>query len=80
MDAPQREAPIYDLYGVVNHNGQLDNGHCFAFTRNLRAGKGLEWFYYDDDDVKEVKNHDLVITRHSYILFYSKMTTEDFWR
>ena len=64
----------------MNHNGHADEGHCFAFARNNRVGPELEWFFFDDDDVREVRNTDLIVTKHAYILFYAKMSTEDYWR
>lgn len=52
----------YDLFSVVCHEGQIDNGHYICFTRHqgeVRAPAPLhltsesdcahQWYRYDDD-------------------------------
>jgi ubiquitin carboxyl-terminal hydrolase 22/27/51 len=34
----------YDLFAVINHEGQMDNGH---YTNYARCGD--EWYRFDDD-------------------------------
>ena len=34
---------IYDLYGIVNHSGNLNSGHYIAIIK-----KGKEWILCDD--------------------------------
>jgi len=38
------------------------------------------WYYFDDEIVKTIKDEDQVVTKEAYILFYSKMTVDEFFR
>ncbi len=51
-DARSQRAPYrYDLYAVVNHDGQtIDSGHCEFFRDSLLARYGSDWvrrYLYD---------------------------------
>ncbi|XP_074601899.1 uncharacterized protein LOC141855682 [Brevipalpus obovatus] len=58
--------PVFDLYGVVNHNGTLEGGHYVAFSKNEEN----KWYGYDDHEVTESSEED-VKSRAAYLLFYT---------
>lgn len=63
---------IYDLYGVICHNGGLDKGHYVAYTKNPINNK---WYIFDDDDVlhiEENKIYNEIVNNKAYILFYTQ--------
>jgi ubiquitin C-terminal hydrolase len=53
----------YSLSGVVNHHGNLFNGH---YTTNVKVND--KWYFIDDDVITESNNINI---SQSYILFYS---------
>ncbi|CAK84647.1 unnamed protein product (macronuclear) [Paramecium tetraurelia] len=57
----------YDLYGVVQHFGGLDNGHYTAYGK--RSNK---WIEFNDKQTKEVQVNDVINDKNAYILFYQK--------
>jgi ubiquitin carboxyl-terminal hydrolase 8 len=57
----------YDLYGVSNHIGSLNGGHCFSFVKSFDDGK---WYCLDDDTISLIENENDVISQDAYILFY----------
>jgi len=68
------EDKIYDLFGVVCHVGMIAcAGHYTAFCLNP---VDMKWYYYDDNNVKEVKKEQ-VVTRNAYILFYKKRSVKN---
>jgi len=57
----------YELFGVVNHYGQLEGGHYTAYSKNPGNGN---WYNYDDNRVSEdIKE---IITPAAYLLFYKR--------
>lgn len=72
----QREKPIYDLFAVSNHDGYLGGGHYYAYTKN-RQNHG--WYSFNDDIVRRIST-ERVVSEGAYILFYSKMTVDEFAR
>ncbi|KAK9506931.1 hypothetical protein O3M35_008779 [Rhynocoris fuscipes] len=59
---------VYDLYGVVCHDGGVTSGHYTAYTKHPYTGI---WHYFNDCYVsnKAPQEEDL---RSAYILFYQK--------
>ncbi|CAD8191626.1 unnamed protein product [Paramecium pentaurelia] len=57
----------YELYGVVQHFGGLDNGHYTAYGRRQK-----KWIEFNDDSTKEVKENDVINDKNAYILFYQQ--------
>ncbi|KAL1732376.1 hypothetical protein EV714DRAFT_207029 [Schizophyllum commune] len=57
---------VYDLFAVINHEGQMNNGHYTNFARY-----GREWYRFDDD---KVTNTSLatVLASAAYMCFYVK--------
>ena len=56
---------IYDCFAVNNHEGDMSNGHYYAFCKE----KNDKWYKYDDEKVSELHNGE-VITPNAYSLFY----------
>ena len=58
--------PIYDLFAVSNHFGQLQAGHYTAQT--LNNGK---WYQFNDHKVVQV-DESQIVSSAAYILFYQR--------
>ena len=63
---PDRKNAMYNLYGVVEHYGNLYFGHYIAKCKNFDY-----WYEYNDSFVKRI-NEKNVVTDNAYILFYKK--------
>lgn len=64
----------YKLYGVVNHFGNLTNGHYTAYVKkgsDLKQRK--EWCYFDDAKVLYDCKVDQVVNKHAYCLFFQRI-------
>jgi len=75
-----RNESLYDLYGVVHHQGALSGGHYVASLKSEFDGK---WRLFNDAQIYELNSHD-VVDPSAYILFYVRRdvkgaTLEDFW-
>ena len=67
--ANKSKAPIlYDLYGVVNHYGNMGGGHYTAYCQNFLNKK---WYEFNDSRVSEISKSDVVST-DSYVLFFRR--------
>jgi ubiquitin C-terminal hydrolase len=63
---------IYDLYGVINHSGNLGGGHYVAYTKNPINNN---WYLFDDDDILHIEDDKLeskIVNSGAYVLFYKK--------
>ena len=61
---PDSHKAIYDLYGVVKHNGSsLSSGHYTAICKTTND----RWIYFNDKKCKDV---DKVVDKDAYLLFY----------
>jgi len=62
---------FYDLFGTVNHNGSLDQGH---YTANILKGK--HWYTINDEFVSNAGTGDgeneVLSDHNAYMLFYSR--------
>lgn len=56
----------YDLFSVICHEGQIDNGHYTCFTRH-----NDEWYRYDDDKVTH-STLGACLSSQAYMCFYVK--------
>ncbi|KIJ62909.1 hypothetical protein HYDPIDRAFT_93550 [Hydnomerulius pinastri MD-312] len=56
----------YDLFGVINHEGQMDNGHYTNFARFQD-----EWYRFDDDKVTP-STLGACLNSNAYMCFYVK--------
>ncbi|GME86190.1 unnamed protein product [Ambrosiozyma monospora] len=60
----------YKLFGVINHFGNLVNGH---YTSYVDKGGSNGWCYFDDDRVTKNCSLNKVINGDAYVLFYSRV-------
>jgi len=56
----------YDLFAVINHEGQMNNGHYTNFARF-----GDEWYRFDDDKVTHT-SLGACLKSAAYMCFYVK--------
>ncbi len=59
------EKANYELFGVINHEGNLYGGHYFSFIKGDN-----EWFMFNDNQIKKI---DTFIHPSNYCLFYRKI-------
>jgi len=71
------ETGEYELVGVVTHKGRgANSGHYIGYSKNLKTNR---WMKFDDDDVTEVKDEDIVALygggdfQMGHICFYKKI-------
>ncbi len=65
------------MFAVCNHEGYLGGGHYFSYTKHRHNNN---WHQFNDELVKIIKNEEDVVTADAYILFYSKMSVDEFCR
>jgi ubiquitin carboxyl-terminal hydrolase 2/21 len=65
--------PVYDLYGVANHMGSLEQGH---YTADCMNPKVKVWYNYDDSHVSQSSLKSLD-GRTVYLLFYIRKDVEE---
>ena len=78
-DRPVRNTP-YDLIGIVVHQGPLNGGHYWAYTRNGSTGP---WYRCEDnvvipapdDEIDNLQKEGRVGRAHAYLLFYQEHGT-----
>eukprot|EP00536_Pseudo-nitzschia_multiseries_P010123 jgi/Psemu1/319795/estExt_fgenesh1_pm.C_2990002 len=75
-----RGEKLYDLYGVVHHQGALSGGHYVA---SLKSDIDGQWRLFNDAQVYEIHDRD-VVDSSAYILFYirrdvANQKLSDFW-
>uniref|UniRef100_A0A448ZNE9 ubiquitinyl hydrolase 1 n=1 Tax=Pseudo-nitzschia multistriata TaxID=183589 RepID=A0A448ZNE9_9STRA len=75
-----RGEKLYDLYGVVHHQGALSGGHYVA---SLKSDLDGQWRLFNDAQVYEIHSRD-VVDSSAYILFYirrdvASQKLSDFW-
>jgi ubiquitin C-terminal hydrolase/Ca2+-binding EF-hand superfamily protein len=70
LSSPAAGLSVYDLFGVINHEGSASGGHNTCFCR---TDKGT-WVYCDDSKVLEVMGEaeEKVVTADAYILCYRR--------
>lgn len=61
---------LYDLYAVVEHEGDLYSGHNTAYCKQSNG----EWLHFNDDRVYLLNGNieEEIITSRAYILFYKR--------
>ena len=60
--------PLYGLYAVINHLGNMECGHYFSYIKNLKT---KEWHEFNDSIVKKIDNN-IESFPYAYALFYIK--------
>lgn len=71
---------LYDLFGVVHHQGALSGGHYVA---SLKSDIDGQWRLFNDAQIYEIHSSD-VVDSSAYILFYirkdaANQKLSDFW-
>ncbi|KAL6077130.1 Replication factor C small subunit [Balamuthia mandrillaris] len=63
--------PLYSLYAICHHSGNLETGHNYARVYNADHN---EWYLFDDEYVTAVGDpfHDVMLRKTAYLLFYKK--------
>lgn len=77
---PSKDGMLYDLYGVVHHQGALSGGHYVASLKSEMDG---QWRLFNDAQIYDIHSRDIVDSS-AYILFYIRRDAkdaklEDFW-
>lgn len=62
------EAPLYDLYAVIDHSGYAGAGHYTAKCRHPYSGV---WYDFNDASVTPIDTTEIV-SSNAYILFYEQ--------
>ena len=75
-----RSEMLYDLFGVVHHQGALSGGHYVASLKSEIDG---QWRLFNDAQIYEIHSRD-VVDSSAYILFYIRrdvknLNLSDFW-
>ena len=75
-----RSVSLYDLYGVVHHQGALSGGHYVASLKSEFDG---QWRLFNDAQIYDIHSRD-VVDGSAYILFYIRRDAkeahlQDFW-
>ena len=55
----------YDLYGVINHSGDIENGHYTSIVK-----VDAKWIFFDDSKYEEVKDPHQLISERAFVLVY----------
>lgn len=55
----------YDIFGIINHSGNMFGGHYHAFCKNDNS----KWYCFNDTNVDEIKLNQIK-TNKNYVLFY----------
>lgn len=79
-EAKEDDGSLYDLYGVVHHQGALSGGHYVASLKSEIDG---QWRLFNDAQIFEIHARE-VVDPSAYILFYirrdvAKAQLSDYW-
>ena len=66
---PDHKEHLYDLIGIVCHQGIAMGGHYYSYCKNHLD----KWYKFDDETVTEASGTDIYST-NAYILFYQRKT------
>lgn len=51
IDIDRNNNTIYDLYSVINHQGNLTSGHYFSYIKSFKNNK---WYCFNDNMCSEI--------------------------
>lgn len=63
----------YELYGVVNHFGNLSTGHYTSYIKKQHPNGNPDWCYYDDARITHNCEKGDVMNKNAYCLFYRRL-------
>jgi len=58
---------IYELFAIINHDGNLFGGHYYTFVK-----KNTKWLYINDNEIKII-SPESINKKTNYCLFYRKL-------
>lgn len=61
----------YELFGVVNHSGELNSGHYTSFAKDFQANR---WLFFNDEEVEELKSPVEMKSSLNYLMFFRKIS------
>ena len=67
-DIKQDKESYYQLFSIINHQGNINVGHYFTYVKPLGS---KNWYEFNDSTVRKVKV-DNNIFPYAYALFYIK--------
>ena len=67
-DASLRGSPHYRLFALTVHHGSLSQGHYVAFAK-----RADEWYFFNDEAWKKVKDSSEALRQEAYLLFYRQL-------
>ena len=62
-----KESCMYELFGIVNHDGNINGGHYYSYVRREDS-----WFSLNDHFIQSISS-DRIIHKSNYCLFYRKI-------
>jgi len=65
MSRYSKDNANYELFGVINHEGNPYGGHYFSFVK-----RDNQWFMFNDNQIQKI---DTFIHPSNYCLFYRKI-------
>ena len=66
------QSTVYDLYGVIYHQGELSGGHYYM---SCKVTSDNEWHLFNDENQHFLKQ-ERIVTPFAYVLFYKKRFNE----
>ena len=65
------EGTVFDLVGIVNHQGNMNGGH---YTADVKGSVDGQWFSFSDETVQAASTCQQGTPKYglAYILFYTK--------
>lgn len=55
-----QEEDLYELHSVVDHSGNLNNGHYFCYIKNYDANNNLNWEKFNDEIVNKCTSSEAI--------------------
>ena len=62
--------PLYSLFAVINHSGNIDCGHYYSFIK-MKNKTDWYWYLFNDSSVKNIGKNNPNF-QNAYVLFYIK--------
>lgn len=60
---------VYDLYGIINHIGTLNNGHFTSILKIMNNNLSYDWMSFNDTNY-DIIPENKVVNKNAYILVY----------
>ncbi|XP_065057569.1 ubiquitin carboxyl-terminal hydrolase 16-like isoform X2 [Rhopilema esculentum] len=63
----------YNLFGIIEHSGNLHSGHYVACVKTRTIDNKFKWYYVSDSRVSEIQE-EAVLKKQAYVLFYHQIS------